>query len=199
MKSALITGLVALASTAFASQYTNQSDPFYLTVKSRNATLNGSTLEACHEGAALEGLCLGASRTTSRIFTYNFNTSDNALPANASLGVQGILTYVLQGSNFNESEPLELSINPVSNVAVPLFTPSETGTTVAFDAHERLNIQGYVDDRTDPASYHTQAFYRWYVCTTTTSYTYQTLSWVLGTGKPENPTCVKVEVVRVFV
>jgi hypothetical protein len=41
--------------------------------------------------------------------------------------------------------------------------------------------------------------YRWYVCTTlVTSYTYSTLAWVLGSHSPQNPSCVKVDVVRVF-
>lgn len=52
-------GLLALTSGATA-QYLNQTAPFALVVISSNTTYNGSTLAACHEGAAIESLCIGA-------------------------------------------------------------------------------------------------------------------------------------------
>lgn len=54
---------------------------------------------------------------------------------------------------YTESELLVLLPNFTSNVALPLFEPSNEGTLVAFDSNEHLNIQ-------------TQSgtpFYNWYV------------------------------------
>lgn len=43
----------------------------------------------------------------------------------------------------------------------------------------------------------TDLVYRWYVCETYYgSYTYKNLAWVLGNKLPQNPSCVKVDVVR---
>jgi len=199
MKSTFFAGLLAASASVVTAQYYNQSAPFNLIVASRNSTLNGSTLTACHEGAAIEGLCLGAKNPTSNLFSYNFNTTDDGAASNSTIGAPGYLTYLLHGGNFNFSEPLELSYNPITNVAVPLFTPADSGTAVAFDSHNRLNLQGYLDDRTYPLTYDsTGAYYRWYVCDTDVGYTYKTLAWVMGEFRPENPTCVKVDVIRVF-
>lgn len=38
-----------------------------------------------------------------------------------------------------------------------------------------------------------------YICTTYAGYLYQTLAWTLGNAPPENPTCQKVDVQRLFV
>ncbi|KAF2179267.1 hypothetical protein K469DRAFT_716525, partial [Zopfia rhizophila CBS 207.26] len=206
MKSVIPISALALAATSTA-QYLNQSEPFQLVLLSANSTINGSTLSACHEGAAIEGLCLSNSISISKPEaiapgTFYFNTSDTITPPNATLGATGYLTYLLIGGNFEISEPMGLYVNPTTNVALPLFYPGDTyATTVAFDEKGLLNIQGYIDDTTVPATVGGfKAYYRWYSCTTYyTGYTYVTLSWGLGEGKPQNPSCVKVDVKRVFV
>jgi hypothetical protein len=202
MRTSILTSAASalLLATATTAQYTNQSAPFHLIVLSENSTVNGSTLFACHEGAAIEGLCLGSKEIVDTTTVYNFNTTTNeGLVFNATIGEPGYLTYELRGGNFNVSEPVQLSYDPTSNVAVPLFSPSESGTSVAFDEDDLLNIQGYVDDTTNPASIGgPYAYYRWYVCTTYEGYTYTTLAWALGNGSPENPTCVSVNVTRSY-
>lgn len=96
---------------------------------------------------------------------------------------------------------MAFSIDPTSNVAVALFGASEQTQYVSFDKQNRMYVTGYVDDTvTPPKTAQTPTkFYRWYACVTNISgYTYTTLSWVLGNQKPENPSCKKVDVVRVF-
>lgn len=44
--------------TAVNAQYTNQSAPFTLSISSPNTTYDGAALYSCHEGAAIEGLCV---------------------------------------------------------------------------------------------------------------------------------------------
>lgn len=44
--------------TAVKAQYTNQSAPFTLSICSPNATYDSAALYSCHEGAAIEGLCV---------------------------------------------------------------------------------------------------------------------------------------------
>ncbi|OCK76300.1 hypothetical protein K432DRAFT_385544 [Lepidopterella palustris CBS 459.81] len=204
MRFSIIASLFALAASTAVAQYTNQSAPFELVLLSQNPTINGSKLIACHEGAGIEAACRGGSIATSGpgFSTFQFNTSIYSVPTNESAGVTGYLTYELRGFNFNESEPMVLSVDPVSNVALPIFSPSYFATEVAFDREGLMNIQGYVDDRTIPISTTMiyVAYYRWFVCSTYYSgYRYQALTWVLGEFPPENPSCVKVQVKRVFV
>jgi len=184
------------------AQFDVPSAPFSLVVLSEtNSTLNGSLLYACHEGAAVEGLCRAVTVQDANFTTYTHNTS-SSVPTNASIGAPGYLIWVLEGTDFSEPETLSLNINPISNVALPLFWPSlDDEAIVAFDSNDLLNIQGYFDDRVVPidSSGGYVAYYRWYVCTTYfQGYTYETLAWVLGQYPPENPTCQSVSVKRVF-
>lgn len=137
---ALFSTLVALAS---AQDY-NQSALFTLQIISAdNSTLNGSSLFACHEGAAIEGLCQAGQMTTistaAETFHFNFSNSQVA-PTDPSIGITGILTFLLQGGNFNESEALTLFTPLSSNVALPLFEPSNNVFSVAFDSDDLLNV-----------------------------------------------------------
>lgn len=72
-----------------------QSDPFYLVLQSSNSTLNGRTLFACHEGAAIEGLCLGPKQDKANVpySTFRFNYTK-------STPKSGLLTWTLKGSDF---------------------------------------------------------------------------------------------------
>jgi hypothetical protein len=205
MKLAIPAITLALAAST-AAQYDKQSKPFYLVLNSENKTVNGQYLAACHEGAAIEALCLANAPSPSKpgqiaASTFTFNTSDTVVTPNATLGSPGWVTYELRGGNFNVSEPLGLYVEPTTNVALPLFYPGTSeATTLSFDEHDLLNIQGYVHDTLNPPTWGDYvAYYRWYSCTTYyTGYTYVTLTWVLGEGAPQNPTCVKVDVKRVF-
>lgn len=96
MKSCLSLALVALAAVSATAQKI-QSKPFYLKLTSKVAALDGHALFACHEGAAIEGLCLGDKlqpANKSLTFTaFHFNhTKDDAN--------SGLLTYKLVGANF---------------------------------------------------------------------------------------------------
>jgi hypothetical protein len=194
MRTSLLASILAItASTVVTAQYTNQSAPFKLVLHSSNVTYDGACLSPCHEGAAVEALCPSGPAST-----YTFNTSSNSVSYNASIGETGYLTYELSGGNFNVSEPMALSYDPTTNIAAPLFSPAQLGgTLVAFDCNENMNIQGYVNENTSPLT--EVPYYRWYVCTTFKGYTYNTLVWTMGAGEPEDPSCVKVEVQRVFV
>jgi hypothetical protein len=63
-----ITG-VFLACTALA-QYNVTSKPFHLRTLSHDEKYNGTYLYACHEGAAIEGLCIG-DKNASAAYTYH--------------------------------------------------------------------------------------------------------------------------------
>jgi len=196
MRASIIASIFAFAASQVTAQYTNQSAPFYLVLHSHNSTYDGATLDACHEGAAIEGLCV-AGKLTNTSQTYTFNTSANATP-DPVLGLPGTVNFELRGGNFNLSSPLEITPLTTSNVAVPEFTPGDGTTNLGFDNEGKLFVFGYIDDTVTPPAYKVQPFYRWYVCYTNAGYTYTTLSWVVGPHSPENPTCVKVDVERVF-
>ena len=91
--------------------------------------------------------------------------------------------------------------DPSTNVALPLLEPSNNAQYVAFDDKDLMNVISNLNDAVTPPSDETStALYRWYVCQTNfEGYQYQTLAWVYGNGKPQNPTCVKADVKRVFV
>lgn len=98
---------------------------------------------------------------------------------------------------------MEFYVDPSTNVALPLFEPSYTSQYVSFDDEELLSIISYLDDSaTPPTSVTAKGLKNWYLCETNYSgYQYTTLSWVLGNSdaKPQNPSCVKIEVERKFV
>jgi len=199
--------ILALGLAASTSaQYLNQSKPFHLVLVSKNKTIDGDTLSACHTGAAIESLCLSNSNSTSKpnpiapaVFT--FNTSDSVVVPNVTLGVPGIVTYKLLATP-PIPEALGLSFDPTTNIALPLLWPGDTlATTMAFDSKNLLNIQGYVDDTVSPiAAGNYTAYYNWYSCNTYyAGYQYVTLAWAVGKTKPQNPSCVKVDVKRKFI
>jgi len=203
MKSTIIAAAITLATSVSAQNYYNiTSKPFHLVLESaKNKTLNGATLFPCHEGAAIEGLCLSTSKDVSQSPLYNFNTSVYDTSAPTDIGKTGILTYNLPGGgSATYPSSLQLNVNPTTNVGVPLFFPGDDDAVeLAFDKNNHMNIQGYIDDTVyPPATGKVQAYYRWYICDTQAGYAYTTLAWVYGNKGPENPTCRKVDVKRVF-
>lgn len=101
------------------------------------------------------------------------------------------------------SEPMNFYSDPSTNVALPLFEPGYSIQYITFDKKGQVAILSFLDDTRDPPTSNTvKALKNWYVCKTYyTGYRYRTLSWVMGNGsaKPQNPSCVKVEVQRKFV
>lgn len=102
MKSTILSGaaVLSLASSGLA-QYTQQSKPFQLTLKSADKSINGKILGSCHEGAAIEGLCTNAADKPTAFNTFQFNTSSSAIISDKKLGPTGLLTYELQADMFN--------------------------------------------------------------------------------------------------
>ncbi|RMX79043.1 hypothetical protein D0869_08599 [Hortaea werneckii] len=148
--------LLALASTSLA-QYTKQSKPFQLVLHSKSQKYDGVALGACHEGAAIEGLCTAYGGST-----FYFNTTDSEYVANKEAGATGYLTWVLPAGGENVSQPMSLIYNDASNVALPLFEPTSPNTMVAFDKNNHMNIQSYINDRVSPPEAgNTTAYYRW--------------------------------------
>ncbi|KAF2116093.1 hypothetical protein BDV96DRAFT_645439 [Lophiotrema nucula] len=208
MKLALPTLALALAASTSAQDY-NQSAPFNLVIVSENKTVDGDYLASCHSGAGIESLCLTNQPSTSKpdptpASVYQFNTTDTGATPNATIGQSGYLTWELHGADFNVSSALAFYFSYSSNVVLPLFYPGidySTVVPVAFDSNNLMNIQDYVIDTVNPPTYGDEkAYYRWYACTTYyLGYTYVNLAWTLGEAAPQNPTCVKVDVKRVFV
>lgn len=181
-----------------------QTAPFYLIIKASNHSINNDLLTSCHEGAAVEGLCLTKPLSGSgSMYTLNYSSQGST---NQGLGTSGVLTWILQIHKVDISSSMKLKYTPISNVAVPLFTSSESSTEVGFDDENQMFIPGSFDDRnpyvviSTPAQAIPKPFYRWFVCETNAGYSYQTLAWVLGIDlPPQNPSCQKVDVKRSFV
>lgn len=217
-----------LAQNFSSTSVTEQSPDFNLVIQSRVKTLDGRLLGACHNGAAHEGLCIvdGSFSYTSSYVNYQFNTTRSICTESNSTGAftipcsstpvdptltTGILTWWLifdqdSGSAGRVSQSMYLDYVPWSNVALaqigfPNFEGD--GQYVAFDKNGLMNIQQFTDDTLEPGSEYLQTvrpLYRWLICQTYYSgYHYTALTWVLGSHSPQNPTCEKVNVKRVFV
>src|SRR5579871_3750417 len=102
----------------------------------------------------------------------------------------------------NESEAMFMDYNPSSNIAIPMFSPtSENAQIVDFNDNNNMYIPAGGDDMLVPPNTNAPPnLTRWYVCETNVGYNYTTLAWLLGDDSlPENSSCVKVDVKRVFV
>jgi hypothetical protein len=204
--SPLILSLTAAAVTS-AQFYNETSAPFHLLVTSNDGCIN-DTLSTCHVGAALESLCLSSGNTTSSpnlldAEVFNFNTSTYSQAPEPELGVPGILTWFLPTTIGDIPSSVEFNHDPTSNLALPILNPgSDNPTQLAFDKNERLTVQGYIDHSVAPPNGRGNwtEYYRWFACDTYfSSYIYRNLAWGLGPQEPENPSCVAVNVTRVFV
>jgi hypothetical protein len=194
---------LAVSTTA---QYVNKSSPFNLYLESADPAVNGSTLSACHVGAAIESLCVSNSNSTSKpnpiapsIFSFNSSAYINPEP---TLGSPGLLTYALPTTPTPINSVLTFYIDPTTNYALPLLEPGSGGAQVlAFDQANFLGIQGYVDYKVSPPKAGERKQYNdWWVCATYfEGYQYVNLVWGLGGSTPETPGCVEADVRRSFI
>lgn len=214
----VIFALATLVSCIIAQSETN-SQPFRLFLKATNATLDNkgtcsfnhshmnvlnqvTALGTCHEGAALEGMCVtGETPDTAPTLSTTFYQAITA--SSTPRDDYGILFWNLTLSgNFSVPSAMEFSIDATSNAAMPIFFPNNSSSTaVSFKESGNMYIARNVDDTVSPpASLNTtQALENWYICLTRWSYLYQTLVWKIGVeGVPQNPSCQKVAVQRVF-
>lgn len=109
-----LTSLLSLTTLATAQddyiQYPKQSKPFALVAHSKNPKYNNRAFVACHEGAAIEGLCIDDKRFNPKSVdlsqTFRFNTSrDNFLGQSKKLGKPGFVIFNLPTSD-QTSTPL---------------------------------------------------------------------------------------------
>ena len=164
-------------------------------------------LGACHQGAAIEGLCLtgeniedpASSYTT---FYHNVSSSENAA-ANAN-DTLGVLNYILTAvGGLTVPSAMDFYQHPGSNLADLIFSPGwDDYRPVSFETCGSMYIPIYQDDTVSPPAYYepTRKLKNWYICLTRFSYLYNALVFKIGvTGEPQNPTCELVEVLRVWV
>lgn len=179
-----------------------QSKPFNLVIQSDKKAINGQKLAACHSGAAIESLCLAGGSGSE----FYLNTTKGSQSPIKGLKPSGALIWNLPIGGDEptvESEPMSFYVDPSTNVAQPMFQPSYDQQQVMFDKEGLMGIYSYLDDTvTPPTGDKVKVLKNWYVCETYYSaYQYRTLNWVVGNGKakPQNPSCVKVQVHRKFI
>ncbi|KAI4951719.1 hypothetical protein J4E86_007135 [Alternaria arbusti] len=193
MKTSSIALTLAAAAVTSAQDpfYNISSAPFFLVVTSEDGKVN-DTLSACHVGAAIESLCLsnagvGDSPEPLDGAQFQFNTSVYSQAPEDGFGVPGILTWWLNTTTLDIPSSAAFNLDPTSNLAGITLSPGSGSDTtmLAFDSQDELTYQGYVRGENNTGNY--QEFYRWY----------NNLAWGLGAGKPDNPTCVSVNVTRI--
>ncbi|KAJ5921119.1 hypothetical protein N7466_009445 [Penicillium verhagenii] len=198
MKSIAILSSLLFLGTATAQ--TVQSNPFHLVItQAAKKSLNGEQLSGCHSGAGIESLCLAGQPSGH----FYFNTTKGEEAPIKGDGLPGVLIFNLPyNGDLIESEPMSFYSDPSTNVAMPMFEPGYNEQEVSFNGDQLMGIYSYLNDAVTPPTGETvRSLKNWYVCETYyEGYTYMTLNWVLGNGsqKPQNPSCVKVEVQRKF-
>ena len=95
---------------------------------------------------------------------------------------------------------MDLYVDPSTNVAIALFEPTEVFTYVSFDGDNLMFIKSFYNDLVvPPVDGNVQHLYHWYICEYNyEGYIYNVLCWVYGIAPPQNPSCQKVGVQRVF-
>jgi hypothetical protein len=157
-----------------------------------------------YAGAAIEGLCLTGNRRGDPAVTYTtFYHNVSASQAPNAVDTSGVLVYVLYGGGgLVVPSAMRLSTNPTSNVGIPIFSPGQNEySTLSFEQSGSMYIEAYQDDTVSPPTNFEKPLKvkNWYLCLTRWSYLYNTLVWKTGlTGQPQNPSCQKVEVERVW-
>ncbi|KAK4204435.1 hypothetical protein QBC40DRAFT_164628 [Triangularia verruculosa] len=185
----------------------NQTGPFLLRVVSaNNDILEGKYLTTCRAGATTESLCIGPNEVNNFTLSFFYNyTIVNGQPSKT-----GFLTWSLPVSGVEGlatvSEPMSLSFQPGSNVAVPMFTFNEAGTPIGWDNDTLYIAAPYDDSKFRPNVYPNatttdgsimQRLRNWHSCWVLYSaYYFNSVGWVSG-GEPRNPTCEPVTIVKV--
>ncbi|KAK4639312.1 hypothetical protein QC761_707170 [Podospora bellae-mahoneyi] len=185
----------------------NQTGPFLLqVVTADDDALVGKYLTTCHAGATITGLCIGSNDVSNFTLSFYYNyTIVNGQPSKT-----GFLTWSLPvpGAEgpLSLSEPMSLMFEPGSNVAVPMFTPSQAGTPVGWDNNTLFIAAPYDDSKFRPNVYPNatttdgsimRQLRNWHSCWVLYSaYYFNSVGWVSG-GEPRNPTCEPVSIVRV--
>jgi hypothetical protein len=171
-------------------------------------TITSHALGACHQGAALEGLCLTDDTTAipARPYTtFYHNVSSDAL-ANASNN-KGILNWPLSLNNGTNviiaSSAMGFYYQLGTNLVDMGFTSGISGyQTVSFEENNgSMYIEVFIDDTgkapvlRDPPIKASN----WYLCPMGLGSSLQSLHWKIGlAGEPQNPNCSKVEVQRIW-
>ncbi|KAH7396588.1 hypothetical protein DE146DRAFT_42400 [Phaeosphaeria sp. MPI-PUGE-AT-0046c] len=210
MKTAIF---IATLVTAASAQYWNiSSKPFQIRLRSEDGSID-DTVSACHTGAALESLCLSNSVTPSKPnpipydnFTFNTSIYEQPVP-DTKFATPGILTWVIPANPPSLPSPIWSSLgfnyDAFVNFASPLLsTGTSNSQTFSFNEQDELILVSYTDWSTNPPkpAHPAIGLQRWYACQTNNAgYQYETLVWGLGEGAPMIPSCVRVNVKRVFV
>ncbi|KAK0674238.1 hypothetical protein QBC41DRAFT_51861 [Cercophora samala] len=185
----------------------NQTGPFLLrVVAADNDTLVGKYLTTCRAGAAIESLCIGSNDVNNFTLSFYYNyTIVNGQPSKTGFLTWWLPVISAEGP-MTISEPMSLVFEPGSNVALPMFTPTQAGTPVGWENDALFIAAPYDDSKFRPNVYPNatttdgsimRQLRNWHSCWVLYSaYYYNSVGWVSG-GKPRNPTCEPVSIVRV--
>jgi len=164
-------------------------------------TDSSHALGACHWSAAYEGLCLtnDTTATPARPYTtfyHNVSSYDAEGILNWPMSLYGRVDPVPSAMRFE----YEAGTNLV-NIALTPWT--DTYQLVWFEDGSASMYITIAKDDTGKAPdwvHPPKKVKNWYMCTMRYDDTWRSLAWKIGfVGEPQNPTCSKVDVVRVWV
>lgn len=167
------------------------------------------TLGACHEGAAIEGLCLSESRFDdigpSRYPFYHI-VSNSQNPAANAFDIPGTMIWILQTTEWAVPSAMHFFSQSDTNQQNMIFTPSVESTSyVSFDKAGRMYRQkdsngDWIAPDTRNSSESSTRHESWYICLTHYNYAITSLVWVDGDAPiPQDSTCQSVGVQRLWV
>ncbi|KAF2818498.1 hypothetical protein CC86DRAFT_413824 [Ophiobolus disseminans] len=185
--------LVALAATAAEAIFDIKSSAFCLVLRSGDTEIDGTVLGACHQGAMERSLCQTKLRLQdpAEPGTFFYHKVKSPYQPNAN-NIHGSVVFTLEGGNFQQDLLMKFQSPRDKNadLSISIFGGGQSFTAVNFDNDGKMHRwENGVQ------------LYNWYICQIGYNYPGYPLSWKNGPGTelPQNPTCKKVEVVRVFV
>jgi hypothetical protein len=208
MKTTILTLVGLLGGALVDAQWTVVSKPFQLILQSTNATLDGtckyacsiftrltnipSALSTCHVGAARETLCTTSTRVPKgTTFQHNTSISDSSTSVNDSPGMLWQLLVAAGGIEY--PSPMQIIQDGQTELAMLNFFPGQPFTAIRFAEDGAMYVSLNVNGKGD------QKIESWYVCSTAREHEMETLNWkITMSGAPQNPTCQRVRVQRIY-
>ena len=193
MKTAIaaIISAALLGANAAPTKRTVGGAPFYLSLGSSDATLNGVKLGTCQIGAGIESICAYPDD----VALFQSNTTSGNLPPGVTDA--GKLVWYLQ------EDPQVMGLNTLidSNVAPAIFG-LDAASVVGYNEDQKMGFINYYNDATNPPSYINGGELltdRWRMCQYNfEGYVYNTLSWEYGSSAATQPSCQAVTVTRIY-
>ncbi|KAH8891621.1 hypothetical protein GQ53DRAFT_823637 [Thozetella sp. PMI_491] len=194
--------LLALA-TLSTTLPRDQSREFVLVIVSQDSNYNNSTVIPCEKGKQrpFPGLCPLANLSYG-IFPLEFFNLNYTSSSGADENI-GYLTYELinrSTASGPANQSASMQLNNKDSYSVPLFGYAQRSdaTLVEFNNQNKLGVLALPDQTGKIPVASTATFNKWHICDIDSGIVYPSLVWATSESTPSLPSCIKVDIIRVF-